>query len=170
MAKNSIRKQYARMSAKFRYDLQKLENRAGDVRSVRRYKGEFPSLTALGNMVTDQDLKQAMKQMKEIRASGQLSLRTKKRAPASMLDTLHREGYEYIDEGNIEDFYKFMEDARARGLGAIYGSDRIAQLIQRGMKKGLTRNQIIANMESWAENEPVNPRYSRKRGSSSQRF
>ena len=56
MAKNSIRKQYARMSAKFRYDLQKLENRAGDVRSVRRYKGEFPSLTALGNIVTDQDL------------------------------------------------------------------------------------------------------------------
>lgn len=87
-----------------------------------------------------------------------------------MLDTLHREGYDYIDEGNIEDFYKFMEDARARGLGAIYGSDRIAQLIQRGMKKGLTRNQIIANMESWAENEPVNPRYSRKRGSSSKRF
>ena len=107
MAKNSIRKQYARMSAKFRYDLQKLENRAGDVRSVRRYKGEFPSLTALGNMVTDQDLKQAMKQMKEIRATGQLSLRTKKRAPASMLDTLHREGYEYIDESNMEDFYKF---------------------------------------------------------------
>ena len=169
MASN-VRKQYARMSAKFRYDLKKLEEAKGDVRTVRRYKGEFPSLTQLGDMVTEKDLKRAIKQMKEVRSSGQLSKVTKRRAPASMLDTLHREGYEDITEDNIEDFYKFMEDARARGLGAIYGSGKIAELVQRGLKKGLTREQIRANMDYWAEHPDVTPVYSRKRVSSNRDF
>ena len=167
---SNVRKQYARMAAKFRYDLKQLEEAKGDVRSVRRYKGEFPSLTQLGDMVTEKDLKRAIKQMKEVRSSGQLSKRTERRAPASMLDTLHREGYEDITEDNIEDFYKFMEDARARGLGAIYGSGKIAELVQRGLKKGLTREQIQANMDYWAEHPEVTPVYSRKRGSSSKDF
>lgn len=167
---NNIRKQYSRMAAKFRYDLKKLEEKKGDVRSVRRYTGEFPSLTALGDMVTERDLKQAIKQMKEIRQSGQLSTMTGRRAPASMLDTLHREGYEYITEDNVEEFYKFMEDARARGLGAIYGSGKIAELVERGMKKGLNRSQILANMDHWAEHPDVKPVYSRKRGSSNTDF
>ena len=167
---SNVRKQYARMAAKFRYDLKKLEEAKGDVRSIRRYKGEFPSLTQLGDMVTEKDLKRAIKQMKEVRSSGQLSKRTERRAPASMLDTLHREGYEDITEDNIEDFYKFMEDARARGLGAIYGSGKIAELVQRGLKKGLTREQIRANMDYWAEHPDVTPVYSRKRGSSNRDF
>lgn len=167
---SNVRKQYARLAAKFRYDLRQLEAAKGDVRSVRRYKGEFPSLTQLGDMVTEKDLKRAIKQMKEVRASGQLSKRTERRAPASMLDTLHREGYEDITEDNIEDFYKFMEDARARGLGAIYGSGKIAELVQRGLKKGLTREQIRANMDYWAQHPDVTPVYSRKRGSSSKDF
>ena len=121
-------------------------------------------------MVTEKDLKRAIKQMKEVRSSGQLSKRTERRAPASMLDTLHREGYEDITEDNIEDFYKFMEDARARGLGAIYGSGKIAELVQRGLKKGLTREQIRANMDYWAEHPDVTPVYSRKRGSSNRDF
>lgn len=154
----------------FRYNLRQLEARSGEVRSVQRYKGEFPSLTDLGDYRDDTMLKQAIKQMKEIRESGQLSTVTKKRAPASMLDTLHREGYDFINEDNIEQFYNFMEDARARGLGAIYGSDRIAELVQRGMKKGLSRDQILANMDYWAEHGDVRPTYSRKRGSGSNSF
>ena len=58
MAKNSIRAEYARKSAKFRYELNKLKNRINEGnrfyqknidrsnRTLERFEGKFPALSS----------------------------------------------------------------------------------------------------------------------------
>ena len=171
MAKNSIRQQYRRMSAKFRYDLRRLAERQPTSKTLSRYTGEFPSLRELSFYADDVMLSLAMKRMKEARASGQLSLRGKNRSVANFVEALHEEGYNFITMENVDPLLKFLDDARAKGVAAYHSSGPVLKILAKGVKKGLTEDQIMGNIRYWAEHPELKVhRWSKKRGSSSKDF
>ena len=47
---------------------------------------------------------------------------------------------------------RFLDDARAKGLGALYSSTQLIEAIQEAKQKGLTKAQIKKNIERWAKN------------------
>ena len=66
------------------------------------------------------------------------------------LDTLHREGYDYINRRNFNSFMRFLDDARAKGLGALYSSTQLIDKIHEMKSRGLTKKQILKNIDRWS--------------------
>ena len=66
------------------------------------------------------------------------------------LDTLHREGYDYINRRNFNSFMRFLDDARAKGLGALYSSTQLIDKIHEMKRRGLTKKQILTNISRWS--------------------
>ena len=46
---------------------------------------------------------------------------------------------------------RFLDDARARGLGSIYSSTQILEPLIDMQKKGMTKEQIKNNIKYWAD-------------------
>ena len=45
---------------------------------------------------------------------------------------------------------RFLDDARSRGLGSLYSSTQLIDLIKEAKDKRLTNAQIRANIDKWA--------------------
>ena len=167
---NKLRTQYAKKSYYIRKRIEKLEENRGFVRSVERYKGEFLSLTdykKVGKTYSDKELKFKLDRMDEILSSGELSLKENKRILASTIKTLNERGYDFINEDNIEETLDFLDDARARGLTAIYGYEAVVEAVNRAKQKGLSKEQILGNIDYWAEQDGTKALYVSKKRSSS---
>ena len=67
------------------------------------------------------------------------------------LDTLHREGYDYINRRNFNSFMRFLDDARAKGLGALYSSTQLIDKIKEMKDRRLTKTQILKNIDRWSK-------------------
>ena len=67
------------------------------------------------------------------------------------IKTLKELGYDYIDRRNFGSFMNFLDDARARGLGAIYSSTQLIEAFKEAKDKGLNKAQILANIDYWAK-------------------
>ena len=64
---------------------------------------------------------------------------------------LHEEGYDYINRRNFNSFMRFLDDARAKGLGALYSSTQLIEKIKEMKDRRLTKGEILANIDRWAK-------------------
>ena len=96
-------------------------------------------------------MRKMKKQATDLLKSGQLSLEGHKRSVANAIETLHREGYNFINRKNFNSFMRFLDDARARGLGALYSSEQLLEAINTAKDRGLTEEEIKKNIERWAK-------------------
>jgi hypothetical protein len=92
----------------------------------------------------------ALKDIKDLYNSGATSLEKSERSIANTIDTLKRKGYGYVNRKNFNSFMRFLDDARARGLGSLYSSTQLIDLIKEAKDKKLTEAQIRANIDKWA--------------------
>lgn len=136
---------YAKMINK---NLSKLAKEMPDSKALERYRGEFEEVT------TDQPNKRVMakllKRAKEVYKSGATSLRAERRTQALAIQKLKSMGIDYVNKKNFKSFFNFLDDARARGLGALYSSTQLIESIKQAKDKGLTKAQIQANIDYWA--------------------
>ncbi len=152
MAKsNSIRSQYARESAYIRRRLRDIEKVDPDSLIVQRYKNEFPGLKDFKLKPSDRAIQLGLEKMKELRESGQLSVKASRRSRAGAIATLQARGYDFVNESNIDDLFKFLDDARARGLTSVYGYEKILEAVNRAKKRGLSDKEIEDNIDYWAD-------------------
>ena len=92
------------------------------------------------------------KKAKDVLESGQLSLEGHERSVSSTIETLRNDlSLDYINRRNFNSFMRFLDDARARGLGSVYSSEQLLDAINEAKRKGLTKAQIRANMDRWAK-------------------
>lgn len=153
MAKNSLRSQYAKESAYIRRRLRDIEKRDPDSMIVQRFKNEFPGLKDMRLKPSDRAIELGLERMKELRESGALSVRASKRAISGAVMEFRRRGYDFVTEENAADLFRFLDDARARGLTSVYGYEKIMETINRARKRGLSDEEIEANIDYWAENK-----------------
>jgi len=135
---------------KINQDLSELRHYDPDAKSLERWTGEFYELdpNKKWNAAT---LRGMMKNAKKVYESGQLSWDAEQRSKATAIQTLREEyGYDFIDGRNFSAFMHFLDDARARGLASIYSSEQMIEAYQEMREKGLSRKQIIENIDRWA--------------------
>lgn len=131
-------------------NLRQLAKEMPESRMLRRYKGEFEPITS--ENPNNRTLNKALKYARDVYNSGVISVESEKRSVAGAIDTLRRDfGIDYVNRRNFRSFFNFLDDARARGLGAIYSSDQIITAIREAKQKGLNKSQIQANIKYWAE-------------------
>lgn len=154
MAKsNNLRSQYASESAYIRRRLRDIEKVDPDNLIVRKFKNEFPALKDFKLRPSDEAIKLGLEKMKELRKSGALSVKKQKASVGNFIFELNMRGYTFINKSNFSDLIEFLDDARARGLANIYGYEPVLQAIHRARKRGLSDEEIEANIDYWAENK-----------------
>ena len=181
MSNKDTRRQYARMSAKFRYELRQLEikinegnkhyekNIARANRTIERFKNKYPALsTPLGKYLTEEDMARAMAEMREARAEGALSKISRKRSEANLQDYLHQHDIPLTDK-QMDRLYDFLEYLRTNKVAQqlSLGSDLIMELGYNAVRGNFSKEMIIRNVEDWLKTGTNEPRLRRKFGKSS---
>lgn len=132
-------------------ELQQLQDADPDAISLERWRGYFHKEDPNADL-DYRTFKAMYRQAKNLLESGQLSLEGHERSVSSTIETLRNDlGLDYINRRNFNSFMRFLDDARARGLGSVYSSEQLLDAINKAKKKGLTKAQIRANMDRWAK-------------------
>ena len=173
---NNIRKEYARKSEKFRYDLKQLEIKINEGnkyyekniersnRSIERFKGKYPALSSpFGKYLTDEDMKRAIAEMNEARKEGALSRISRKRSEANFQDYLQGEGIELTDK-QMTKLYDFLEYMRENKLNQLLrlGSDTVVELASKAVRGNFSKEMLIKNVENWISTGTDKPKLRRK--------
>lgn len=182
---NIIRAEYARKSAKFRYELKQLKNRINESnrfydknierssRTLERFEGKYPSLSSpLGKYLTAADMKRAIKEMSAVRKSGALSKKSRKRSEANLQDYLENEGIP-LNDNQMNRLYDFLEYMRSVKLPQILsmGSDYYVELATKAVRGHFSKELFIKNVEDWIGSGNKKPKLRRKfKGSSNTSF
>lgn len=144
----SIRYRYAQISYNARQAYKKLIAEVPAAKSVSKYNlSSFPTLTELGP-ISEVELTAKFFKIKNIMGSGQLSVRRTRRFISTALESINRKykGQDFIDSDNAEQLFRFLDDARAAGLGSVYGYIELLQEFSKAARAGLTAEQIRLNI------------------------
>ena len=162
MAKNkpSLRSQYSKASIAIRRQLKKFEGKPGYKSLVQKYRGEFPTLADLGDK-SDRDLRLLIKRAEKLLETKALGKSHESQINRA-LDSLEQRGYDYLNRSNFDEFFDFLDDARARGLTSIYGYEAILDAVNRAKTRQLSKEEILANIQYWTEHGVGQRLYVRK--------
>ena len=165
-----LRREYSKLAYKARQRLGAIEKTYGPkAEVVQRRSGDFKPLSQLGKINRTQ-LAQELADTRRFLASDSSRVKEYGQVRQNAVESFHRAGYEFVNEENLDDLYQFLEDARARHLGSIYGSDQLIEVFERAQKRGMSSEQLLGNIEYWAENTPKQPRLYASRKSSREDF
>lgn len=146
-----LRRQYSKQAYVARQRLGKIEAAYGSkAEIVQRRAGDFRPLKELGNL-NRQQLAQELSSTQKFLASGSSRVKEYGQVRQNIIDSFNENGYDFVNESNLDDLYQFLEDARARHLGSMYGSDQLIETWNRAQKRGMTPEQLLGNIEYWAE-------------------
>lgn len=150
MARRSVTKLLAKYEAyrqKIEADLDILREKDPNSVILEKWNKYYEPITS--DSPNYEAVNRAYKSIKKLYESGATSLETSERSIANAIETFQREGYK-IDRRNFNSFMRFLDDARSRGLGALYSSTQLIDLINEAKTKKLTNAQIRANIDKWA--------------------
>lgn len=151
MTTAELRRQYSKQAYVARQRLGKIESAFGSkAEIVQRRAGDFRPLKELGDL-NRQQLAQELSSTQKFLASGSSRVKEYGQVRQNIIDSFNENGYDFVNESNLDDLYQFLEDARARHLGSMYGSDQLIETWNRAQKRGMTPEQLLGNIEYWAE-------------------
>mgnify|MGYP007130621733 FL=1 len=151
MTTAELRRQYSKQAYVARQRLGKIESAFGSkAEIVQRRAGDFRPLKELGDL-NRQQLAQELSSTQKFLASGSSRVKEYGQVRQKIIDSFNENGYDFVNESNLDDLYQFLEDARARHLGSMYGSDQLIETWNRAQKRGMTPEQLLGNIEYWAE-------------------
>lgn len=151
MSTKELRRLYSKQAYVARQRLGKIEQAFGSkAEIVQRRQGDFKPLKQMGEM-TRQQIANELSSVQKFLASGSSRVKEYGQVRQDIVRSFQENGYEFVNESNLDDLYQFMEDARARHLGSMYGSDQLIDTWHRAQKRGMTKEQLLGNIEYWAE-------------------
>lgn len=149
---STLWKQYSQISQKVRNNIRYLEKHNPSSVALERYGlSEFPTMTQLKREGYDtRSLKRLTGYAKKALEQTQPS--TIKRAERLAIETINKDyGVKFINGRNINAFFRFMDDLRARGVATAKSSKVWAETYEKIRKQGLTKNEIELNMDYWLQ-------------------
>lgn len=154
MTTKEMRRLYSKQSYTARTRLQRIADVYGrNAEVVQRRQNDFLPLKQLGKL-NRQQLAAELSSTQKFLASGSSRVREYGQVRENIIESFHDNGYDFVNQSNLDDLYQFLEDARARHLGALYGSDQLIETWHKAEKRGLTQEQLLGNIEYWAQQKP----------------
>ena len=145
--KEVLREKYDEAVTEIHRLLKILSKHDPDSVSLERYRGYFRKARP---KATYRELQAQYQQARKVLKTGQLSVEGHERSIANAIESLHRDGYDFINRKNFNSFMRFLDDARARGLGSLYSSEQLLDSINTAKQKGLSEEEITKNINRWA--------------------
>ena len=148
-----IRRLYSKQAYQARQRLGKIEQAYGpNAEIVQRRAGDFRPLRELGDL-NRQQIAQELASTQKFLASGSSRVSEYGKVRENIIQSFQENGYDFVNESNLDDLYQFLEDARASHLGSMYGADQMIETWHRAQKRGMTPEQLLGNIEYWAEKQ-----------------
>lgn len=132
------------------------------------YRGDFKGFTTISKGgLKKTDLAKQLASVERYLSGSASSLEKYERRREQTIETFKRHGYD-VNEYNLDDVQEFFKDMTDRGIKAIYGSDllltsytdlnavyggsEVVEALGRAQKRGLTEEQLKANIKYWRSN------------------
>ena len=148
MNANDYKREYNRMVNEINDMLDVLSQTDPESVALEKYRNYYQPITS--DPPNFNTVRTMYSSAKKLIQSNQLSLESHERSIANAIDTLHKEGYGYINRRNFNSYMRFLDDARARGLGALYSSTQLIEAIHEAKNKRLSDADIKANIQRWS--------------------
>jgi len=145
MTEKELRRLYSWRSYEARKKLKRLEEKYGsDSRIVSDMRDRFKPLKEMGEL-SHRQLAQAAARTYDFGGSktGQTY--------ENVADKLRGAGFEKVTDQNVRATLDFLDDARARGLASIYGSEGMVEAANRAARQGLNMEEWRKNVDYWIE-------------------
>ena len=114
--------------------------------------GQFPQGLPKLAEIAPEDLPYLLQQAATALNSRSGSLKGLQMRQSETVQSLRERGYTNIDESNIRQFARFMEESRDRGLEKIYGSDAIAEMYDSLVAIGVSPESVMTDFKWWLDN------------------
>lgn len=172
-----LRVAYSKLAYTARKRVERLSERYGSTAEVvtRRSK-DFQPVRAIerqqGRKLTDQEVRMLYSDATRFLSSNSSRIREYEAVQSAFrqnfAEAIGRIQYgvkeKPIPDKDIDPLYQFLEDARIKDIQGIFGSNSLVRTFYNAKKQGLTREQLLGNIEYWV----AHPTY-RKDGKEIQR-
>jgi hypothetical protein len=145
--KQSLLNAYERYLEQINRDLDYIEEHDPDSVVLERWRGYFQHITTPDPNYNA--LRKAVSQIRKLAESGIFSPEGQERSKAATIHRLKELGVEGVNRRNFNSVIRFLDDARARGLAAVFPSTQLIEAIVTAKKKGLSKREIQENIERW---------------------
>lgn len=147
---NDIKKEYTRLRDILNKRIQRINKSDFAGQGIA---GQFPKgLPKLADTAPE-DLPYLLQQAATALNSRSGSLKGLQMRQSETIKSLRERGYTNIDESNLRQFGRFMEESRDRGLEKIYGSDTIANAYDTMTAIGISPDEVMKDFTWWLANE-----------------
>lgn len=144
-----VRKEYSKLRDIARKRLQRLEA-AGytETEAYRRNVNHYPKLK---DIKTKSELAQRLSDLSRFIASSQSTVSGIKEREQKVLERLHENQYNFVNEFNLKDFGEFMEAYRDQMLDMEYDSGDAAEVYSIVVKHKVDPEKVKEDFEYWLE-------------------
>jgi len=144
-----VRKEYSKLRDIARKRLQRLEA-AGytETEAYRRNVNHYPKLK---DIKTKSELAQRLSDLSRFIASSQSTVSGIKEREQKVLERLHENQYNFVNESNLKDFGEFMEAYRDQMLDMEYDSGDAAEVYSIVVKHKVDPEKVKEDFEYWLE-------------------
>ena len=147
---NEIKKEYTRLRDILNKRIQRINKSDFAGQGIA---GQFPQGLPKLAEIAPEDLPYLLQQAATALNSRGGSLKGLQMRQSEMVKSLRERGYTNINNSNIEDFARFMEESRDRGLEMVYGSDNVASLYDATVAVGLDPEDIMDDFDWWTTHQ-----------------
>jgi len=147
-----LKQQYVKQSYEARRRYKQLQAKYPGSEIVQRRQGDFKPLRQMKG-ITKKELAMELSDVTRFLSSGSSRVDEYADVRKQTIKSFHDNEYKFVTEKNLDPMMQFLEDARQKHLAAIYDSKRLVVVFTRAVKRGLTREQVLGNIEYWAEHD-----------------
>lgn len=147
--KGEIRKEYTRLRDILNKRIKRIQESTFANQGIAgKFPGGLPKLAD----IAPEDLPYMLQQAATALTSKSGSLKGLQQRKQSAIESFRERGYTQINESNFREFVDFLEEAKERGLGKVYGSDYIVNMYENSQAIGISPDEIMKDFNWWAAN------------------
>ena len=155
LGEKGARAEYARLAAAANKRIRRLAESPDFADATAASHDYFPSVSTFQMTGKDNSpVYAALSDVARFMSRKTTSLSGLRKMELAQLETLRgREGYEFLNKGNIHQFRLFWDEVRKHATAVSYGSDQIVDLYKKAREKRIDPVDMARDFEIWMANK-----------------
>lgn len=146
LTEKQMRAEYSRLRSIARKRLERMgKSEFNDTKTFTKNNGQFVPVKEL----TTDELMHKLSDVARFIQSKRSTVKGLKEERKKTIETLHDNGYLFVNKSNFKAFTDFMDDTRIEAQNKNYDSARIAEIFKTAEQKNIPPDEISKNFDEW---------------------
>lgn len=163
LTEKEMRAEYSRLRSIAQKRLANLRRAGYTEDNFYRYNAE--RYVPLADIKNEKQLMQKLSDIANFLSSRKSVVRERRKKEADILDRMHKNGLDFVNEDNLQRFGEFMEAFRQEKIDSLFSSDQAADLFDVAIEKRISFNALQKNFEEFLEQEEKISKIKRRKSS-----